>query len=140
MKITINKDIREYKVKDVGPFTIKEALSLLVAIILAYGTYYFTHKYFGWVITENDIQMLLISIVVIVPLAFGFAHPYGLSLKNYLFTLLVENVISPQLRVYSSDFDWSKIEEEPDETDFLTAPKKYTKEELAEIKKWKGYK
>lgn len=140
MKITINKDIRDYKVKDIGPFTIKEAISLLIAGIFAYAVYFLTKKYFGWSPTENDLELLLIIIVAAPPVLFGFWHPYGISLKDYILTLLMENIVSPKLRVYGSDFDYSKIEEEPDETDNLVAPKKYTKEELDEIKKWKGYK
>lgn len=140
MKIIINKDIRDYKVKDVGPFTLGQTFSLLIAIILAYGVVYLTKRYWGWSIMENDAELLIVLIVSAIPLSFGFIKVCGLSLKDYLITLLFENIISPKLRIYVSDFDYSQMEEVPDETDNVKTQKKYTKEELNEIKRWKGYK
>lgn len=144
MKIDINKDIRDYKVKDIGPFTIKEFISVLIAVILGYSVFALMKK-MGWeisVTSGNDLMFLPMILAAAIPLIFGFYKPHGISMWTYIKTLFNENIVSPKVRTYGCDFDYSKLEvlEKPDETDNLTAPAKYSKEEQAEIKKWKGYK
>lgn len=146
MEVMINKDIRSYKVKDIGPLTIKQALSIGVAAVLGYGVFFLEKNILGIKTNDiSDLQIVSIMIVAIIPLLFGFAHPYGLSFKDWLLIMLYENILSPKIRVYESDFDYSKMElpDTPGIGDYEPSEyikKKYTKEEQHEIAEWKGYK
>lgn len=138
MKIIVNRDIRDYKTKDIGPFTLGQAVAVAIAAILVYGVWYLEKYLFGFE-EVSDMQIISSIIVAIPPLLFGFYRPFGcMSFKNYLLTVIVENIINPKVRKYGQSYEFDEIE--PDETDLMTTPTKYTKEERQEIARWKGYK
>lgn len=139
MEIIIGYDIRKYKVKDIGPFTFKEAISLAVGAGCGYG---------AWALEKallDNVEPLFIIIAAAPALLFGFFKIHGLSLWNYIKTAFFENVVSPKVRPYVSDFKCDArdfVTEEEYKEYYSMEPKppvKYSKEELAELKKEKGY-
>ena len=139
MEVMINRDIREYAVKDVGPFTLKQAGCLAIAAVCGYGVF-FLEKHFLGLTSVNEFQIISILIAALPGIAFGFIRPYKLSLWQYLRTIMFENILSPKIRKYESDFDYeSFIKEHPIEELNMNINQKYTKEEKKEIKKWKSY-
>lgn len=139
MEIFINKDIRKYKVKDVGPFTLGQVGGLTVAAIMGYGVYYL-EKHFLHLEEINDLQIFSILIAAMPGIAFGFIKPYGLSFYKFLKTVFFENFVNPKVRIYESDFDFSESLADQPQEDVMSRNIKYTKEEKAELKKWKSYK
>ena len=160
MEVMINKDIRSYKVKDIGPFTLPQAASLLVAGVLAYGIYWLEKHMFN-LNTLSDIQIISIIIMAAPPLVFGFVRPYGISFFAFLRTVFFENIMSPKTRIFKSesvpDYDIPEKDmiiymedDTPEDQIFTFKPKskkdlgikptrKITKEEKEELKYWKAY-
>lgn len=113
MEVPINKDIRKYKVREVGVFTIREALGM---VLMAAGCY-----------IAYGIQMNTIG-TVIMPFMFlgaapgiciGFVHYHGIPFEKFVKTVVIENVFNPRIRPYETETNY-------DLSDFMT------KEELEE--------
>lgn len=139
MEVIIGMDIRKYKVKDIGPFTFKEAISLIVAAGCGYGTWALEKSLLG------TVEPIFILLAAAPALLFGFFKIHGISLWKYISTAFFENIMSPKVRPYVSDFKCDPMEfvtEDEYKEYYGTEPKpptKYTKEELAELKQVKGY-
>lgn len=78
MQIIINKDIREYKVKDIGPLTLREAGFAILAIFTIFASRAIQRALLGTYIS------LLLYIPAIPWILLGFIKPCGLPLKNGL--------------------------------------------------------
>ena len=145
MEVIINKDIREYKVKDIGPFSLGQFAGLAVGAAMGYGVY-FLEKHYLHIEGINDIQIASIIVAALPGIVFGFVRPYGISFIKFLRTVFFENFTNPKIRKYESDFDFSKVYQLTEE-DMMSEKelkkhnkRKLTREEKHEIKKWKGYK
>ena len=97
-EIPINQDIRKYKVKDIGVFSLKEACWIAVGAVCAYGTFILQKNFF-----ETTEITYFVSLLAAVPaILFGFIKPYGVSFFTYLRVIMKENVLSPKYLPYES--------------------------------------
>ncbi len=107
MEIEINQDIRNFKTKDIGMFSFEEFLYVLVAGALGIGMFYLMYQTFPtW---ELSVQLFPCVIVMAVPLLFGFGKFFGLSTKDFLQTVLIENYFSPTLLKWENDYEEKEI-------------------------------
>lgn len=118
MEIIIGKDIREYKVKDIGPLSLREAFFLILMLGTIYLSYFLQKKLFGTYIS------LFLYIPAIPWALLGFIKPCGLPFEKWAKTVFVEKFINPKIRLYESDKTY-------DINDFLTEEEltKYIEEE-----------
>jgi len=101
MEIQISQDIRKYKSKDIGNFSLKEAGFIAAGCGAGFLAYYLTKSY------EAAIPPLGII------LAFGFLKPYGMTLPQFLNTAAKEMFLSPRIYINESDFEY-----DPDDIEF----------------------
>lgn len=134
MEVSINRDIRDYKVRDVGPFTLPQAACVAGGLINVYTVFQLEKKLFN-VETYNGFMVLSIFISAFPWVFFGFIHLCGLTARQFIRTALIEQCLNPQIRVYESDHEFDDVGEDVYEVNIPT----YSKEEKEEIKKWKGY-
>ena len=93
MDIPINKDIRKYKIKDIGNFSIKEALWLFFSGLCAYGVF-FLLKSTKSTFTEADWAWVIIASIP--GILFGFCNVFGLPLRIFLKTVIKEIITFPK--------------------------------------------
>ena len=101
MEIQIAQDIRKYKTKDIGNFSFKEAGFLALGCGAGFLTYKLTNNY----------ETALIPTVLII--AFGFFKPFGMTIPQFLNTVLKETIFSPRVYINESDFEYN-----PEDDDF----------------------
>lgn len=106
MDIPISKDLRKFKTKDIGNFSLKEAAWIALAVSSAVIVYKFVDK-------SLDSAMIPATIILII----GFFKPFGLSTWQFARTVLKEDVFSPRTYIYQSDFvyDQNEMQQEFDE-------------------------
>lgn len=100
MEIPISQDIRKYKTKDVGAFSFKEAGFIALGI----GAGFLTYKLSG----QYEIALIPVAIILII----GFFKPFGMSFIQFVRTVLKENVFTPRVYIWETDFQY-----EPDDFD-----------------------
>lgn len=98
MEIPISQDIRKFKTKDVGAFSFKEAGFIALAIGLGFLTYKFSGNY--------EIAILPVAIVLII----GFLKPFGMSFIQFVRTVMKENVLTPRVYIWETDFEYDPNE------------------------------
>ena len=155
-EVIVGKDIRLYKPKDIGPFTLKQFGGILVGGICAYGVFAI-EKALG--LTLNEFTCFPIFLSAIPGVALGCLNKNGMSMTKYLKAVYIERVANPTKRPFGQDYVYplelfaeTDIVVESEETTEDNGKKKakknkkekidtsgYTKEELALLKKSKGY-
>ncbi len=112
MERDINKDIRDYTVKDMGPFTFKQALSLAIGTVCGGFTTYLLRSA-GYLSMENistlEGQMMLLPVFVTAApaLFFGFYKNHGLSAWQLLKIFVREQIMTPKVLVYKSSMTYN---------------------------------
>lgn len=101
MDINITQDIRKFKTKDIGNFSFKEAGFIVIAVGVGYVAFRMLGTLDGAIIPA------------IVPLAFGFFKPMGMSLWTFLRTVGKE-LVTPKVYINETDHVY-----EPDEFEKL---------------------
>lgn len=128
MEIEISRDLRSFKTKDIGNFSLKEAGFIAVGFAAFFATYKLTGS--------KEFAFVPMGVV----LAFGFLKPCGLSLWQFLRTVMME-LISPMVYVYDNDFvyDYDDIykkyksdEDTPPEKRYILPDVSVIQEELSE--------
>lgn len=94
------KDIRMYKTKSIGPFTIREAVCIILAILTCFFVYNCIMNPLDASITVTVYGCMLISIPFI---GFGWYAPCGMPLEQYLSQVLLRYLISPTNRKAEMD-------------------------------------
>ncbi len=132
MEIKITKDIRKYKTKDVGNFSLKEVGWIALGLASAFLTYRLS----------KSVEIAFLPLLVFV--VFGFAKPLGLTMTQFLRTV-VRDALSPQIYYWETDFEYNFDEFEDlygkdityvtDDSAFIQNGEsvKYTKNEKARI-------
>lgn len=95
MEIEINQDIRKFKVKDIGPFSFKQAGFIVLGGGLGYLIYTAT----------NTLPMSIIPAIGVA--AFGFLKPFGMTFMQAL-RLLMKEMTVPPCYEYETDFVYSE--------------------------------
>jgi len=101
MEIKINQDIRSYKAKDIGNFSLREAGFIALGLALAGITYYFTK-----ILELAIIPMALVLVV-------GFIKPFGMTFIQFLRTV-GRDAVRPKVYPNRTDFvyDIDELEKE----------------------------
>lgn len=107
MEIAINKDIRKYKVREIGPFTLREFGGFVLMGIGCYAAYGLMKHFLGFYIAP------LIFLAALPGIALGFINYHGIPFEKFVKTVVVENIKNPMIRPYESEVDY-------DIKDFLT--------------------
>lgn len=107
MEIPINKDIRKYKVREIGPFTLREFGGFVLMGIGCYASYGLMKHFLGFYIVP------LIFLAALPGIALGFINYHGIPFEKFVKTVVVENVKNPMIRPYESEIEYNIM-------DFLT--------------------
>ena len=130
MQVYINKDIREYQVKDIGPFTLRQAIFSILAVASIFASRAIQRALFGSYIS------LLLYLPAVPFLLFGFGSSLsifgGLPFEKWLKSVFVENFLNPRNRPFCYEMTW-------DINDILTEDelKIYHQMETEKVKKVK---
>jgi hypothetical protein len=100
MEIVVNQDIRKFKTKDIGNFSFKDCAFIAGAGALGYGAYWMEMNIFHM----EKISYLPILLLAAIPLAFGFFKPQGMTLWQFINTVVKENLIDLKIYIWESDF------------------------------------
>lgn len=128
VEVQIPKDIRRYKTKVVGPFTMRTLICFIIACICAYG---------GWLIAKNLLGVESISDAVPVcmtlmapAIIFGWISPYGMTMEVFLASTVISMFLAPKHRKYKIDNTYEGILKDIDkeEQDLLKQRAKLLKE------------
>lgn len=99
MEIRISQDLRKFKTKDIGNFSLKEAGYITLAIGSGFAVYKLTDKSF-------ELALIPVTIILII----GFFKPFGLSFFEFARTVLQENLFSPRQYIWETDFEYDPNE------------------------------
>lgn len=134
MERIIGKDIRNYKIREVGPFSLREAIFGALTLISAYGAYIAQKLLFG------DYSYIPIFLAAAPFVALGFLKPYGLPFEKWFSTVFAENFLSPAIRPYVSDREGEEMAEYIKENAMIgKTPVKTVKLSKEEKGKYKSY-
>lgn len=100
MQIIINKDIREYKAKDIGPLTLREAGFAILAIFTIFASRAIQRALLGTYIS------LLLYIPAIPWILLGFIKPCGLPFEKWFKSVFIENFLNPRNRPFCYEMTW----------------------------------
>ena len=105
MEIKINADVSKFKPKIIGVFTGKQVAGFIAGCGLAYGLYALEKYYFGEASTDTCVLPLAVCI------AFTFFEPRGMTLTQYIKTVIVQKVLNPSVKVWKSDYEFTQEDE-----------------------------
>ena len=101
MDIQINKDLRKFESKDIGPFSFRQIIFVVIALVCM-GISLFIQKYF------YNTWALLITVIPGVPvLVLGFLTIQGMSLIDYIKQVFPERFLVPKTLKWESDFEYT---------------------------------
>lgn len=106
-EISINRDIRKYKVREIGPFTLREFGGVLLMGAGCYLSYALMKHFLGFYITP------VIFLAALPGIAIGFINYHGIPFEKFVRTVVAENIKNPSVRPYESETEY-------DIHDFLT--------------------
>ena len=101
MDVRIPKDIRKYKDKLIGGFTIRQAVSLVVAIGVIPPVWYYLYKLN---ISMDTIGWLVVAISIPV-FSIGWLDIHGMPIEKYIANIFVYNYIYPTKRLYKNSLE-----------------------------------
>jgi len=95
IEIRITKEIRDYEPKIVGPFTMRQAICLLIGAPICY----FIIKFLSPIFTI-DVAAFFCVIPAGIGFAFGWAQPYGMKMEKFLKSIFVNRILAPTYRAF----------------------------------------
>ena len=113
----VPKDIRKFKGKAVGPFTLRQVICGLAAMAVDFTVYRVVLKPYG--VSQDTSMFVMIAIAVLI-LSFS-VEPYGMKMEVYVRKVLYKNLFYPTAR--------------KTETVLTCKPQPKSEEELAKINK-----
>lgn len=109
-EIKIQKDIRNFKTKDIGNFTFAQAGAIALMGVTGFLTYKGTGSW--------GVALIPASLVAVV----AFFRPMGMSFITFVRTFVKEAVISPKVYVNESDFEYDEESISPYANDYDLTP------------------
>ena len=97
-KIEINKDIREYKEKFLGPLSLRETVCLVLGVLTAY---FVKTTFFSDVELASDVSGFIGMVCMIPFFIIGWAKPYGMYLEEFI-RCAMGSLLSPVKRRYDN--------------------------------------
>lgn len=113
----VPKDIRKFKGKAVGPFTLRQVICGLAAMAVDFTVYRVVLNPYD--VSQDTCMFVMIAIAVLI-LSFSF-EPYGMKMEIYVRKVLYKNFFYPNVR--------------KTETVLTCKPQPKSAEELAKINK-----
>lgn len=104
IEIRINKEIGNFEPKFVGPFTIRQAVCLLIGAPICFFIYKFTAP----VITA-DLAGFLCTIPAAAAVAIGWVKPYGMKMEKFIQSVFINRVVAPANRRYKTENHHEKM-------------------------------
>lgn len=95
IEIKIPKDVRKYKEKVVGGFTLRELITLIVTALIDISIYIFLKDKIG-----KQFSSYLVMFISIPFLLLGFKEKDGLKFEKYVIYFLKFHFLTPQKRKY----------------------------------------
>ncbi len=133
--IIIPKDIREYKAKAIGPFTIRQSVTVLVISAIAFFVLWFERE----VLMMEHTTLMPALFFSIIPGLFGFGDKLvGMPFEVYLKRVFFSAVIAPKHRVYQSHSYFDIMAEKMEE--MRVAEQQLKEQEEKKVNKGKGKK
>lgn len=120
-------DVTKFKARVIGPFTVRQIVSIGITLLIVIPAYFIMKQYF-----VSDFIAKTLFFVAAIPLACGFIPIYGMPLEKFLFYYIQTSVISPPIRRYKKKTD---IEIFCEKNDLLPGSKKPEKVKLSDKEK-----
>lgn len=99
IEVKVPKDIRTYKTKVIGPFTVRQGVCLVIMAIVDYLFYKFLFQNLG---LELD-YFIYFGVFIDVPIAiFGWLEPYDMKMEQYLKKVILRSFLAPVKRKSSN--------------------------------------
>lgn len=98
VEIEVNKDIKEFSPKLVGPFTTRQTVCLIVSGILSIIAYNTVGK-----LVSGDLRMYLCFIAATPGILVGWVKVYGMTFENFAKLYITTQVLSPAVRKYKTE-------------------------------------
>lgn len=122
IEVNIPKDLDRYEAKFVGPFTVRQTVSIVCALPVGILLFNVTKDSLG-----VDVAGFICLLPAVVAYLFGWYKPYGMKFEVFLRSVFVTTVLAPPKRKYKTENFYkilmsSKFEEEED--DFLLSDDK----------------
>ena len=117
IEIRIPKEINRYEAKFIGPFTLRQILSLGICLPIGIFVYNIVKPFVG-----TDLAGFMVIPFGALAWAFGWYKPYGIRFEKYLKTIFVSTFLAPSKRVYKTENYYASILEEIKKADNPTLP------------------
>ena len=99
IELEVPKDIRKYEAKLFGPFTTRQLICFIIAVVVALIVY----KGLGALIPSIDILFFAILIIDLPVLLCGWVKPYGMAFEKFAQTAFATTFLSPKTRKYVTE-------------------------------------
>lgn len=128
----VPKDIRKFKGKAIGPFSLRQAGCGLLAVIVDFVVYKHVLKNIG---VSSDTSMFIMILLAIAILAFSL-EPHGMKMEVYLRNVVYKNFFFPTKRKVSTDLLPAMPRKSSDE---IAQINKEYKKRIAKEPEWRMY-
>lgn len=92
------KDIRRFKGKAIGPFTLRQVICVIVAAVLAAAVYFLLKD----TQISSDMRGFIMFAAAVIPLLF-ITEPSGMKMEVYLRDVVYKSFLFPRKRLTGSD-------------------------------------
>lgn len=100
----IVQNIKKYKPKFIGPFTLRQFICIAISAVFVLGIY-FSLK---WLLETE--ALLMVCVLAAMPfVACGWIEPYGVPLEKFALSLIRSKILTPQNRKYKANQNQSDI-------------------------------
>lgn len=124
MKVKMTRDLNKYKPKFIAGLTVRQALSLLVCILVVVPSYFFLKKY----LDEDSVEWIILLIGGLI-LAFGWVEYQGLTFEKILLERINTIFILPKTRYFKIEDEFEEFLKE-EENNISINKKRRKKDEV----------
>lgn len=97
ISVKINRDIQQYKSKVILNFSLREFISVAVAIVFVIPFHFFIGKFIPKSLTS------WVELIVVTPvLLMGFFEYHGMPFERYIIQMIKSEILYPRVRKYIS--------------------------------------
>lgn len=104
IEIKIPKEINKYEAKFIGPFTLRQTVSLGICLPVGVGIFILLKPYVG-----SDLAGFLVVPPAAIGYLFGWYKPYGMKFEKYLQTAFINSFLAPAKRLYKTENYYSQV-------------------------------
>lgn len=96
----VPKDIRKFKGKTIGPFSLRQTICVIVAAVFATAAYIIMKPYD----LTSDTKMFIMFLCAMIPLIFS-VEKSGMPMEVYIKEVVYRNIVFPPKRVAKTDIE-----------------------------------